>query len=124
MKTKPIYLARAMSGRNKAEVVAEASKDRISCYAQGFTPLDPVAAEGVKVENKPLQSTKKQMDVYWYRDKAMIREAIAFVDCTPHLKSQGVEREGGYARYFCWIPVIRVFPKGQLPPEGSVAYYE
>lgn len=118
------YLARAMSGRVMLDVVIEAGWCRDACELAGIMALDPVQVEGVKPRNRKLQSTKKQMDVYWKRDKEMIREAHVFIDCTPHLKSQGVEREAGYARYSLWKPIIRIFPKGQIPPRASVAHYE
>lgn len=119
-----IYLARAMSGRVMADVVEEAKADNLVFDEHGITVLCPVISEGVKPKKQKLQSPKSVMDVYWPRDKAMIREANVLVDMTPHLKSQGVEREAGYARYFLWKPVVRVFPKGQKPPDGAVPYYE
>jgi hypothetical protein len=119
-----IYVARAMSGRPKDVLVAEAELDKSFFEAAGFEVLDPVAEEGVKAENKVLLSTKKEMDSYWFRDKELIRRADVVVDATPHLLSQGVMHEIGLARYCYWKPVVRMFPYGRLPADGNVAYYE
>ena len=119
-----IYTARAMSGRSMEEVVREAYFDKWLFEKNGIKVLDPVSVEGVKPKKKKLKASKNLMKKYWPRDKAMIREAHVFVDCTPHLKSQGVERESGYARYCLWKPIVRLFPFNQLPAEGSVAYFE
>lgn len=119
-----LYLARAMSGRSAKEVYEEALWHRSFFKISGFNPLDPVEEEGVQPHNKNIQATKEQMDKFWVRDKQMIRSAHVFVDCSPHLKSQGVEREAGFARYHLWKPVVRLFPHGQLPGSASVAYYE
>lgn len=119
-----IYLARGMTGRIKEEVVLEAQADKQFLEQAGFIVLDPVSSEGVKAEKVPLQSSKKEMDVFWKRDKEMIREAHLVFDMTPHLNSEGCKHELGYARYFLFKPIVRVFPEGRLPAEGSVAFYE
>lgn len=119
-----VYVARGMTGRDKAELVAEATRDREFLERCEINVLCPVTAEGVKSEHRTLRSSKKQMDQYWFRDKAMIREANVVVDATPLLKSEGVSHEIGYGRYFLWKKVVRVFPPGQLPLKSSVAFYE
>ncbi len=119
-----IYLARGMSGRNKADVVTEARIDKEFLEKAGLVVLCPVSEEKVKAENKVLQSTQKAMQTYWFRDKAMIREANVVFDMTPHLKSEGVAHELGYARFHLWKPVVRVYPLGQLPPKASIAFFE
>ena len=120
-----VYTARAMSGRKKSLVVCESQRDYFFLHdVCGFTVLDPVQAEGVKATPGNLQASKKQMNSYWPRDKQMIRQAHVFMDMTPHLKSQGVEREGGYARYNLWKGVVRVFPRGQKPHPANVCYFE
>lgn len=118
------YNARGMTNRNQKEVVQEAKEDRLTFEEHGIKVFCPVQAEGIRALNKQLMSTKEQMDVYWFRDKEMIRQADVFVDCTPHLKSQGVEREAGYARYFLFKPVVRIFPKELLPAPGNICFYE
>ena len=113
-----------MTGRVKEEVVNEAIKDKEYFEKNGFTVLCPVISENVKPTQERLVSSKKQMDEFWPRDKQMIREAHVVFDMTPHLNSEGCKHEIGYARYFLYKPIIRIFPKGQLPFKSSVAYYE
>ncbi len=124
LKMLKVYAARGMSNRVKEEVVNEAAIDRAIMAGYGVLVLDPVAAEGVESTKEVLRSSKKAMDTYWSRDKEMIREANVVFDLTPHLNSEGVKHEIGYARYNLWKPVVRVFPKGQLPFQSSVARYE
>lgn len=119
-----VYLARGMSGRNKAEVVKEAKTDKAFFEAAGIKVLCPVEKEHVKAENKKLEATVEAMQNYWPADKAMIREASAVIDMTPHLNSEGSKHEIGYARFHLWKPVLRVFPLGKLPSSSSVAFFE
>ncbi len=119
-----VYVARAMSGRPAAEVVAEAKRDKKFLEAAGFEVLDPVSEEGVKASKKPIQSSKSAMDKYWKRDKEMIRQSDALLNMSPHLPSMGVIREHGYARYGLWKKTVTVFPFGQIPPAGAVCHYE
>lgn len=118
------YVARAMTGRIKEEVVAEARADKAFLELCGFEVLCPVVGEAVKPTKTKLKSTKKQMDIYWKRDKQMIREAHVVFNMSPHLPSLGVIREHGYARYHLWKKVISIFPKGKLPSKGAVPFYE
>lgn len=118
------YVARGMTGVDQADLVADAKRVRNYLEGAGFEVLDPVKAENIKSTNKKLRSSKKKMDSWWARDKRMIREAHIIFVISPHLTSQGVTHEIGYARYFLWKKVIQIFPPRHLPPEGSVAYYE
>jgi len=119
-----IYVARAMSGRTKEEVVKEAIYDKRHLELAGFIVLDPVTSEGIEPKKETLQASYEQMLEFWKRDKQMIREAHLVFDMTPHMKSEGVAHEIGYARYHLWKKVIRVYPLGQLPNPASVAYFE
>lgn len=119
-----LYLARGMTGLVASEVVAQAENDKTFFEAAGFEVLCPVSAEKVRPTSSAIQSTKAQMDEYWYRDKEMIREADIVVDMTPERKSEGVAHEIGYARYFLWRPVVRLYKEGGLPSRASVAYFE
>lgn len=119
-----IYVARAMTGRIKADVVAEAKADKKFLEAAGFEVLDPVTSEGVEETKDALQSPKNLMDIYWPRDKQMIREAHAVFVMSPHVGSLGCIREYGYSRFFLWKKTTTIFPEGQLPKEGAVCYYE
>ena len=118
------YTARGMTGRVKEEVVKEATADKEFLEKAGFQVLCPVISEGVKPTQQILISSKKAMDEYWPRDKQLIREAHVILDMSPHMNSEGVKHELGYARYSLWKPVIRVFPSGKLPLKSSVAHFE
>jgi len=83
-----------------------------------------VAEEGVKPKKKKLQSSYQDMVKFWKRDKEMIRQAHVVFDMTPGMKSEGVAHELAYGRYFLWKPVVRVYKDGNLPPKGSVAFFE
>lgn len=119
-----IYVARAMTGRIKSEVVAEAKADKKFLEDAGFEVLDPVTSEGVEETKDKLESPKNLMDVYWPRDKQMIREAHAVFVMSPNVGSLGCIREYGYSRYFLWKKTTTIFPEGALPKEGAVCYYE
>lgn len=119
-----IYIARAMTGFDQAEIVKQASEDKAFFENAGFEVLCPVLKEKVKPVHKALSSDTKHMNIYWPQDKRMIREANALVNMSPHVASLGVIREHGYARYHLWKKVVSVFPKGKLPAISSVASYE
>lgn len=119
-----LYLCRGMTGRIKEEIVKEATEDKQWLEKAGFEVLCPVVSENVQPTQEVLRSSKKAMDVFWKRDKAMIREAHVIFDMSPHLNSEGVKHELGYARYCLWKPIVRVFPLGKLPLPSSVARYE
>lgn len=119
-----IYLARAMSGRIKEDVVKEAREDKEFFEKAGLEVLCPVIKEEVVATKEKLVSSKKAMLSFWPADKRMIRDAHIVLDMTPHLNSEGTKHEIGYARYFLYRPVIRVFPEGKLPFQSSVAFFE
>lgn len=119
-----IYACRGMTGRIKEDVVKEAMVDKEYLEKAGFIVLDPVTSEGVQPTKERLVSSKKAMDDYWPRDKKMIRDAHLIFDMTPHLNSEGCKHEIGYGRYSLWKPIVRIFPKGQLPFKSSIAFYE
>lgn len=119
-----VYVAHAMTGRPGTEIVKE-SENALAILRQfGIQVLDPVTAEKVKPSAKKINTDYATLDGYWKRDKEMIREAHVLLDLTPDRKSEGVAHEIGYARYHLWKPVVRVYPKGQVPSNLSVAYFE
>lgn len=118
------YVARAMTGRVKEEVVKDALKDKEFFEKAGLIVLCPVSEEGVKPTDEVLRSSKKAMDKYWNRDKEMIRQAHILFNMSPDQPSLGVIREHGYARYCLWKKVISVFPAGKLPPKAAICHYE
>lgn len=119
-----VYAARGMTSRIKSEVVEEAKRDKEILEKAGIVVLCPVEKEQVKPTDEKLVSSKEAMLDYWPADKAMIREAHVVFDFSPHLNSEGVKHEIGYARYFLYRPIVRIFPKGKLPFKSSVAYFE
>lgn len=118
------YCAHGMTGRPGIEVVAESDQALKILNDFGIEVLDPVTAEKVKPGKKKINTDYETLDGYWRRDKEMIREAHVLIDLTPDRKSEGVSHEIGYARYHLWKKVIRVYPKGQVPSNLSVAYFE
>lgn len=119
-----IYSARSMTGRIKEEVVGEAQTEKAFLEKAGFVVLCPVEKENVPATKQVLLSSKKAMLEFWPADKKMIEECDVLFDMTPERKSEGVAHEVGYARYFLFRPVVRVYPKGKLPPPSSVAWFE
>lgn len=119
-----IYTARSMTGRIKEEVVAEAKADKAFFESAGFSVLCPVEKEQVPATKQTLVSSQAAMMEYWPADKKMIEECHVLIDMTPERKSEGVAHELGYARYFLYRPVIRVYRDGKLPLKSSVSWFE
>ncbi len=119
-----VYAARSMTGRVKADVVADAKQDKQFLERAGFEVLCPVSKEGVKASKQVLLASRAQMEAFWPADKALIRQAHVVLDMSPLHNSEGVKHELGYARYCLFKPVIRVFPEGKLPAPSSVAFFE
>lgn len=106
-----IYVAHAMTGKFKDELVAEEKYTRQDLEAAGFEVLDPIAEEHIENVHEPLiQLSQDQLSEYWKRDKEMIRDADLVLDFNSCNKSDGVNKEIGYARFCLWKPVVRVFP--------------
>lgn len=118
------YVARAMTGRVKEDVVSEAKKDKEFFEKAGFIVLCPVSEEGVEPTKQIIRSSKQAMDKYWDRDKQMIRQSHVLFNMSPDQPSLGVIREHGYARYALWKKVISIFPSGKLPQKAAVCHYE
>lgn len=119
-----IYVARAMTGRIKEDVVLEARKDKEFFEKAGFEVLCPVSEENVPATKQVLKSSKQAMDKYWKRDKEMIRQCHILFNMSPDQPSLGVIREHGYARYNLWKKVISVFPQGKIPMRAAICHYE
>lgn len=119
-----IYTACKMTGRDKAEMVGTAKKNKQIFEAAGIQVLDPVLEEHVKPTHQELQDVPIHvLKGYWKRDKQMIREAHVVVDTTPELKSEGSAHEIGYARYNLWKPVVRMYT-GNVKPLSAIVYFE
>lgn len=119
-----VYTAGAMTGLSGAELVDRSLLVGQVLSDHGIEVLDPVACEGVKNTPAPTQASFTDLTVFWRRDKEMIRECHVVFDITPDKKSEGVSHEIGYARYFLYKPVIRVYMNGGMPTRASVAYFE
>lgn len=105
-----IYCAHAMTGRLPDDLIYESNFVEGACKNLGIGVLDPVKAEKVAPGSHPLHNTVDDLVGFWKRDKEMIREAHVLVDVTGPSKSEGVAHEIGYARFFLWKPVVRVYP--------------
>lgn len=119
-----IYTAAKMTGRDQKEMVETAKKNKKIFEAYGVIVLDPIIEEHVKAEkhllvDKPLAILKD----YWNRDKQMIRDAHVVVDTTPEAKSEGVAHEIGYARYFLYMPIVRMYSP-DAKPSSMIAVFE
>lgn len=119
-----VYTAGAMTGLSGEELVERSLHVGQVLSDHQIEVLDPVSEEGVKKSTKSIQSTFKDLTVFWKRDKEMIRRAHVIFDITPEKKSEGVAHEIGYARYHLWKPVVRVYMNGGMPTKASVAYFE
>lgn len=106
-----IYLATAMSGRDKRELVDEAKQDVKIFLKYGIKAFSPVLEEKVPYKKGKLNSRKKSLIPKWSDDKKAMRNSFALVDRTADMKSEGVQHEVGFMRYCLWRPVIRVSPK-------------
>lgn len=110
-----IYVSCPMTGKTGAELVhqslelhriAAAVSRRYDCKIE---LLDPVKAEEVKVTTSKLFNPQDILNIYWKRDKEMIREAHVLIDLSAAHKSEGCLHEFGYSRYYLWKPSFRVY---------------
>jgi len=105
------YIGTKMTGRMCKDLYWDAQRVQLIFRSYGVEPLNPIIEENIAPSPKILEERSElEMRELWRRDKAMIREAHVFVDSTAHLKSIGVEREAGKARYSQWKPLIRIYP--------------
>jgi hypothetical protein len=104
------YTARRMTGVPGRVLVAAARRTKETLEEHGITVLDPVLSEKVKRTHRPLHNSFSKLKEYWFRDKQMIQSAHVVLDLTAPEKSEGVAHEIGYARYFLWKPVVRIYP--------------
>lgn len=112
-----------MSGRDRLEMVERAQRVCDIFKEFGLTPISPVIEENVKAEEgKLINSDKVKLSGYWQRDKEIIiKEAhVIFLD-QAEMKSFGMEREMGLARYCLWKPTVLHVSPGTVV---SVAQWE
>lgn len=109
-----VYIACAMSGRDKAEMVARAQRVCEIFREAGITPISPVIEEKVKDEpGKLINSDKDRLKQFWQRDKQLIiEECHVFFWDHAEMKSFGAEREYALARFCLWKPSIMYVAPG------------
>lgn len=106
-----IYCASSMTGHTGDELVSRARTTRVLAKRYGVEALDPIRKERVRKSRKPLiPILPASLTKVWRADKRLIRLAHVVIDLTGRDKSEGVSAELGYARYFLYKPVIRVWP--------------
>lgn len=105
------YIAHGMTGRTAKEVMAEEMAASQALRTKGIFPLGPATEEKVDANSRQkIASGEDKLRFYWQRDKELIRSAHVVLDMTGPLKSAGVEQEIGYARWFLYKPVVRLWP--------------
>ena len=118
-----------MTGEPWAKLYETAVNDSQTLLSHGVAVADPVLAEIDKRGYVPEGVCGEQREDYadlanhWARDKKMLRWAHVLIDLSPEQKSEGVAHEIGYARYYLWKPIVRVYRNGRRP-SASIAYFE
>ena len=107
-----VYVCHAMTGRSGINLVVEETMTRAAATSVSgeIILLDPIRAEGVKCSSEPVVAPEGKLREYWKRDKEMIRDAHVVFDLSGGAKSEGCAHEVGYARYFLYKPVVRLYP--------------
>lgn len=109
-----VYIACAMSGRDKAEMVARAQRVCEIFREAGLNPISPVLEE--KVTNEPgklINSDKEKLKQFWARDKELIiKHCHVFFWDHAEMKSFGAEREYALARFCLWKPTVMYVTPG------------
>lgn len=115
------YVAHAITGRTGTALNAESRATEVALTHYNIVGLDPVLLEKIPdtdeiIPNRPDDGGQ----VIWGGDEAAIRRSHVLLDITPELKSEGVMWETGYARFFLWKPVVRVYKPGSSPHMAMV----
>lgn len=104
-----IYLCQAMTGLKQYEIYKNNLRATKILEKHGITVLSPVVEEHIQPANKKLnQTSQKQLDGYWKRDKWLISHSHILLDIAGLVVSQGVIHELGFSRYFLFKPCVRV----------------
>ncbi len=115
------YVAHAITNKTGNEVWKASIITELVLRRYGIKALDPIVIEGIPRNDEPIPNRPDaDGSVIWHRDKKAIRDAHVLLDITPESKSEGVLRELGYARFFLWKPVIRVYQPGSEPHMATV----
>lgn len=99
-----------MTGHDAAEIVAVQRRAAVALRKRGIEPLDPAKKEGVKPGDGMIHAEADSLRQFWRDDKDLIRRAHVVLDLSGPSKSEGVAHEIGFARYFLFHPVVRVWP--------------
>lgn len=99
-----------MTGRFCDELLLESVVAGEALTKAGFMVLSPVIEEGVPNKHIKLTNTLGRLKGYWKRDKEMLQECHIMLDLNSQGKSDGVNVEMGYTRFFMYKPLVRVHP--------------
>jgi hypothetical protein len=105
-----VYLAQRMTGLYCDDLLRLALEATAKLERAGFTVLSPVIEEGVPNKHIKLVNTLGRLKLYWQRDKELLRESHIMLDLNSEGKSDGVNVEMGYTRFFLWKPLVRIHP--------------
>lgn len=112
MRKPRVYVACKMTGRDRAEMVRDAKKDKEILIKYGFDVSHPVLDEKIPEEEGIfLEPTPDAQDFRWEEDQSAVRWADVVIATAPHLFSSGAMREHGKVRYDQWKPYVSVWPK-------------
>lgn len=111
-----VYVTVRMTGRPWAALVREAKSTVATLKRYGIEPISPVLREIETLGYVPdgicgSRPTPVPLSVHWTRDKADVRRSHVLLDTTNGVHSEGASYERGYARFFLWIPVVRILPR-------------
>lgn len=110
-----VYVAQRMTGQYCDEMVTEALKASRALANFGFHALSPVLNEAISNKHELLPDTSlEDLRKHWQKDKRLLQDAHIVLDLNGLGKSDGVNTELGYARFFLWKPVIRIHPKAGM----------
>lgn len=115
------YVAHAITNRTGKALNDEsrATEEALSKY--GIIGLDPVLIEKIPDTDEVIPNRPDADGLtIWQNDEAAIRESHVLLDITPELKSEGVLWEIGYARFYLWKPVVRVYQPGSSPHMAAI----
>lgn len=99
-----------MTGRYCDELLRESQEAISKLEDAGFTVLSPVIEEGVPNKHIKLTNTLGRLRGYWRRDKEMLKEAHIMLDLNSQGKSDGVNVEMGFTRFYMFKPLVRIHP--------------
>jgi len=105
-----VYTAVRMTGRYMDEMRLEAEMLSRALANYGFECVSPVLEENIPYLHEILANVPpERLEMYWKRDKQLIRECDVLLDYKTQNKSDGANKELGYARWCLWKPVVRVW---------------